>query len=89
MSKIMPIRVRNGKPARDGGQKPSAPAPPRIPIRASGATPAGRAVSGGAGGRSARFERADHRDFGQDVKRVKRPPPEALIIRLELKSTRT
>ena len=49
-------------------------------MRASGATPAGRAVSGGAGGRSARFfERADHIT----------PPGAILIIRLELKSTRS
>ena len=51
-------------------------------MRASGATPAGRAVSGGAGGRSARFfERADH---------ITAPPGAyTLIIRLELKSTRS
>ena len=53
-------------------------------MRASGATPAGRAVSGGAGGRRARFfERADH------IEHRPRRLYRILIIRLELKSTRS
>ena len=59
MSKIMPIR-RYVMVSPRGIRGPKTFRSRAAAYPASGATPAGRAVSGGAGGRSARFfERAD------------------------------
>lgn len=83
MSKIMPIRVRNGKPARDPGAK-NLPLPRRrVSGRPARLRRAARYRAAPAG--AARDSNGPTTETSDKTSKDR----QALIIRLELKSTRT